>query len=1235
MDPLLARYIALKRDIEGRKAGGTTTPIRYAEGAERSSSSHHHHNHHQHTPMGHNLTSVSAIHSDARSILQSPRLATAPPAPTPSRTAVADGGLSPALRKRLAARLESDGLSAHARRGADIELGDLQSRLQQQQLELDDMLGKLQASERQLRNTKDALEKSEAARSDLEIEAATRVRESESAANNSRQMGGANLRLMEGRLAAMKEQLDRKDEEIQQWILRSKESEREVGNQEARMQELRDALNNKERSAGEHALTAESHKQQVRRLKEQLEEAVVESKIRGARVSELEGALRTKELEMERMELQQRDGITGQKRHLASLEAEVASLRDQLRETESIKGHVEGRNAELTQSLAAQEKELRDTVVKLEALRVRSAQDSIVVDESRFDLESAKETAARLKSDLHIAAERNEDLEAELESLQGERRARQMLEAQLQGMNTAAERQREDLEHQRLRIEDCDRRNAQLQREVEVIPELRERVAELNDLVEGKNAVIDKQRQVERSLQAEVGELKTKVTGLEDHKEQAEKDALRTRHELDSKNAHIDSLLEESRKIPALQGEVDALRQTVLSRNKDIEALQGDITGWKGKCMEMDSDIETLLDVKKQFDELVATHRSLYADLEERSGHLEQVRSQLNDTTQALHNKDIELRELNAMLMEVETQAGRQQSQLADKAALESRLRQLSAELVSVRAELDQEREKREEVKARLQQRDEMYVLERQTKQEAEDRLAKLHDEYSIAQVEVGKSQVRLESLDRESKRLGLECEQRRKEAEDAQDKLATARRDLSSAQSELRETVFKNTHLSSDVARYADEVAKLQDTVKEVRAKLHVCEERVAFLLPLEDRCRTAEAQVGSMTQRLEDKEADLEDTGKALKNARSALAKLEGEVESLEKANGRLRESKALADKQMMVLDSLERDDEAKAKQLLEKERELSRLRERATLLGADLEAERSRKRSLEGRIKDLEKECERASTLDGQVAGLNQVIQQRNRSLEEERASNNELRARLARGGLDANSNRSIARSRSSVPADAEAKIAVKDEIIRQMEADDRRRQEQLDEARHKLVRSEERLQKAEEALRGAKEELMLNEAAWTQRYAKLEAAYDAACSACDSRPESDALRAELADAKRRIQHLQDEVREKDREVRVLRNHMASTPDTADYTRQMEAKVNHMSQQLEEKELELAVAVDNLTNIQRRTQLSSLDRDRSPMQPSVEDEVSRWREQRRIQQQLRNASPEVSRLRSPHHH
>ena len=962
-------------------------------------------------------------------------------------------------------------------------------------------------------------------------------------------------------------------------------------------------------------------------MKEQLEEAVIESKLKASKVSELEGALRSKELDMERMEHQIKEGTTGQKRQLANVEGELATYKDQLREMESIKGHMEGRVAELTQTLAAQEKELRDTVTKLETLRVRSAQDSIVVDESRFDLQSAKDTVNRLKNDLQVAAEHNESLESEVEMLQSERRARQMLEAQVQGMNTAADRQREDLEHQRQRIEDLDRRNALLQADVDTIPELRERVSELNELVEGKNAVIDKQRQLERSLVAEVGELKTKVTTLEDYKEVAEKDAARIKHDVDSKNNHIDSLLEDNKRIPSLEGEVEAMRQTIHIKNKDLETLQNDITGWKTKCMEMDSDIEALLDVKKQFDELVATHRSLYSDLEEKAKHLEQTRGQLDDSTQALHNKDLEVRELNTMLMEVETQVGRQQAQLADKATLESRLRQVSAELVSTRGELEQEREKKEDIKVRLQQKEEMYVLERQAKQEAEDRLAKLHDDYSIAQVEVGKSQVRLESLEKETKRLASECEQRRKEGEDNLEKLANTRRDLSTAQSELRETTFKNGHLANDIGKYVDEISNLQAAIKEVRTKLQGADERLAFLAPLEDKLRTAETQIGSMSQRLEDKEADLADKDRALKNARSTVAKLEGDVESLDKANARYRESKALADRQMLVMESLERDDENKAKLLLEKEREMSRLRERVTLLGADLDAERTRKRSLESRIKDLEKECERASTLDGQVAGLNQVVQQRNRSLEEERSSNNELRARLARGGFGGADQRSVSRARSvASPADIETKLAVKDEIIKQMEADDRRRQEQLDEVRHKLVKTEERLHKAEESMREAKSQLMTTESSWTQRYGKLEAAYNAACAACNDRPESDSLRKELAESKKKIQFLQDEVREKDREVRVLRNHFASNPDAADYTRQMEAKVNNMSHQLEEKELELAVAVDNLSHLQRRAQISSMERDQSPVQ-SVEDEVSRWREQRRVQQQLRNHSPEAS--------
>lgn len=250
MDPLLARYIAIKRDMEGRKAG-TASPLRYSD-PERSASAR--------TPITTPRSNVSGVSTigggDARSILHSPRVGG--PSHTQQSTSVhtpmhVDGGLSPALRKRLAARLDSDAGSSvpQVRRGADVEVADLNNRLQQQQLELDDMLGKLQASERQLRHTKDALEKSEAVRSDLELEVATKARESESSANNSRQMSSANLRLMEGRMSALKEQLDKKDEEIQQWILRSKEGERELDHRDRQLQELKDSLSSKERAAGE------------------------------------------------------------------------------------------------------------------------------------------------------------------------------------------------------------------------------------------------------------------------------------------------------------------------------------------------------------------------------------------------------------------------------------------------------------------------------------------------------------------------------------------------------------------------------------------------------------------------------------------------------------------------------------------------------------------------------------------------------------------------------------------------------------------------------------------------------------------------------------------------------------------------------------------------------------------------------------------------------------------------
>ena len=1105
-DPILARYLAIKRelDLKGPPPLQQTSRRNAATPSERRGGS----------------------GLDARSILQSP-----PPAATA------------ATRPGYAARHDSPQPTHHqfaTHRPANSPTSLRQSanasaahEKEQQLNQLSQVVAEALSSKRSLEEALDERGK-EIQRLGAIISELRDVRRVQPFASSEGE------HLLQGRLAALEALVQTKDATLDQERSKLSQLDQRVSDLATRNEELQGALNVKDRLAGEQQVNATAEKYELQKLRQNLDDANERERATRSELMRVEALSSQRLSELERLQHERKEEARQHAATIRNLELQLATNAERIRDLDASRSHNDDDKRLMEAELQRLNDQLRSATTKLETTKVLSAQESIVSDELKYEVGRYKKIVAELRDEILAQEEAREETDLVILELEKDKKARQVLEGQCRSAQAKIHELELTIDGLRSSLDEGKRRLAAAHEECSAIPSLEQQLGELRSLLQGKALTVERMSVTERDNLSTIERLKTEVDAARERESSMVQEAVEQASTISRLERRVDDLNAEIKQRNSLVDDLRGLRRAVDERDQEVSRLQGDVASWQDKCRDLNDDVETLLSIKKQFDELVLERQELFRVVDEKEAEIVELHREAAVSHANLRHKEDELRQSQDLVESLEGQVQRQNQLLSDRSALESKCRQLTHELSANAHEALRERDRTADALSRIAAKDEALDAERARRAELEQRSSELLQEVGRVQLEQGKCAVMLEASERELVRVSKDLELRLQQADQLSAELTVCRRQIQGKDSDMQSALVKeriaeerSSQLATQLSGYQEEVSRLRGIVEQQDAKLLALDGVSGALADSAHRESTLKAKIDELDKNSKRCESETSELSALLSQLRDKNRELAADAQLSVKLKSQLVEAKAGAEKLQQLLDGCEKEDAAKAKLLLEKERESSRLREKVSAQSSDLEAERARKKSLEHRIKELEAECARASTLDGQVAGLNMIIAQRTADLEEERNANADLRARL-RGN-----DRSASQRALQATADLEAKLTAKEDAIVLLETEIKKRQAGMEQMRRELEAVDDARRGAEASLREKKAQLDSVESSWSTKYGQLERLYEGAKATSRDVDEVSRLLDDLSEQKRKCSMLSTELQAKSRELASYKN------------------------------------------------------------------------------------------------
>lgn len=810
------------------------------------------------------------------------------------------------------------------------------------------------------------------------------------------------------------------------------------------------------------------------------------------------------------------------------------------------------------------EHRLREAAVKLESLKATSAQESIVKDELKYEVERFKKVVSSLRDEITSQEDSKRLLESELADCRSELEKKSVILVQLretEQRNATLSLKVDALESS---LAGTSKHLGDAKEDLKKLGTLEDQIAALRASLQGKDLSIEKQAVTEADLLREVERLKSALKEV-NHREEFVVDELRaTQQKLVHEEQKVSERDATLKQLGDVMSTYEKLRQGIDEKSRYIGQQQLVIDDLRARNSELDSDVETLLGVKRQIDELAVERQKLLAELAQGDSERDDIARQCRGLEEAVRGKQKELYDVKELVSLQDDKLRQAEAQLSDMLRIDSELRRTRQEVAATTEALQKESQRRDELQSRLESKEERLSEATSRAKSLEEQMTHMHRELAQCQVDVGRMSVVIETHAKEAARLERDVDTKRDLIDQVTQELTSTRKELQQAKMELQAYSLRerlegerSSSVVQQVQLVSEECDRLKVVIRRLEADVLAKDEQLHASRHVADKQRELAAQFDDARQLLHKRDDEVRDLQFQLKRAQDSEVHHEASVQAVSRLESRYAVLKQQHEKLEALHKSLEQEEASKQRLILEQEREMHRLKERLNTHMTEVDSEKARRRVLEERVRDLEQECQRASALDGQVAGLNLVISQRNKDLEEERSLVSELRGKLRSAHAHQPPSRSNSPAAVAGLADAESRLHISEEHLRQTKEELRRCQERVDVLQRELSSSEGR----REALR-----------ADLQRISS------------DKEREV----GELAIKCERAQRLADELLEQQKTQQSLRAPLANSDElqrARSALEKSEAERSRVQSELHDRSLELEIASENLSTLQAR--------------------------------------------------
>lgn len=957
--------------------------------------------------------------------------------------------------------------------------------------------------------------------------------------------GGANHRVLAGKVSALEDLVRAKQAEIEDEQRRLKMSELrlvEAGEQAA---QLRGTVEAKDREIGETAVALREVLRAKERVEHQMRESHEAERELERKVDDLTEQLRAAGESSEVEQRQHKEDVRAKSRELGRLEVILASLQEELKEAAALKVNHEKEIELLRQQAANSSRDAKGWQARQEAVQVLQATETAAKEDAQREVTRLRSESAILHDELRAHAKQCEQYEALLREADKEREVREALDAQVRVLQASFERQEHDFNALRTQHESVVRRCGTLEQEAAKVVGLERKAAEFEALAELRLEQVEKGRQRESMLQTELETTTEQHGSARMECEEARRDFVLSHERCLHLQKEIVDLEQQQALIGEAQARMSQLNDAYEQRTAEVNHMVIELQSWQLRFKEADAEATNLRSfvVKVQ-------------SAEERfSAAQEQIR-QREDMIRAMERKmatfEQQGREYEEMkhsmantIANLEQEMVRVNGQLADRGSLESRLQSAIHELGVRAEELSRERNKVLDLQARGRERDEIAAQERNKRGDAETHAHHLQSELTKVQVELGRVTVQLESCERERARLEHLLQQRTAQMEDKVAHADRMERALQEKDEELRVRAITDTNVRHEIElgelrarELGSLLAQARRTVDEQKEQVRKADEERRHLAQRAELLSRVEEKLIGAEAALRARDEDLAASSRAVSQLKQKMKEMQAEHTVLRQAEQRVIELKALMDRQSLHLEQAEKEDAAKSQKIIEKEREVGRAREKLAATQGELDAEKMRRSQAEATARELEAAGQKAVQLEGQLAGVSQVLSQRTRDLEEQRHLVNELRERMRErnggaGGKGNGGHMMTMIGGSLSAAEMDAKVRAKDETIARLEQEEQRRHALVDSLRRDLAAAENEKASLEQQMHDLQSRFDRSEVSWRARCTRLEQENsDGKRIAVDTRTRR--LEEELLDVKCRNSTLSSEVDRLKREV-----------------------------------------------------------------------------------------------------
>ena len=273
-------------------------------------------------------------------------------------------------------------------------------------------------------------------------------------------------RVYQGKVTALEELLQSRQQEIDEHLARSQRAAESVAEIEKLKQQMAGKIAQQEREITELRNIVDQGKKSSDRLQAKAEGETTRCRDLEAKMAEMEQQLLSIYSSSEQSSVAKKEELRAKAKQVNSLELELCSAQEKIVELEGAKQRSASRVLELENAVARAEQTIRELQSQCETLKVHGAQDSIVCDQLRFDVERYKRAVEDVREELQLQEQSRANLETTVADLEQQLQVKQSLEMQIKAQHDSFARQEEDLNLLRRQKEDVDKRAAGLEARV-------------------------------------------------------------------------------------------------------------------------------------------------------------------------------------------------------------------------------------------------------------------------------------------------------------------------------------------------------------------------------------------------------------------------------------------------------------------------------------------------------------------------------------------------------------------------------------------------------------------------------------------------------------------------------------------------------------------------------------------------------------------------------------------------